>query len=75
MGDNWDNYEPAPLEFYHGRFMELFHEWRRTVTEDTTVEINGVQLNNIVAKAKRETYAKYPDSILSENAILKTEFK
>ena len=72
MSNGWENHEPAPIEFLHGRMMDLFHEWRRTKTENTTVEINGNELNNIIAKAKTETYAKYPKQSL-QKAILKTE--
>jgi hypothetical protein len=72
MSYGWENHEPAPIEFMHGRLMDLFHEWRKTKTENTTVEITGVELNNIIAKAKLETYAKYPKQKLQE-AILKTD--
>ena len=41
-------------------------------TDNTTVEIDGIAFNNIIAKAKNETYAKYPKQKLQE-AILKTE--
>lgn len=72
MSYGWENHEPAPIEFLHGRLMDLFHEWRKTKTENTTVEINGNDLSKIIAKAKTETYAKYPKQKLGE-AILKTE--
>lgn len=72
MSLGWENHEPAPIEFLHGRLMDLFHEWRRTKTESTTVEIDGIAFNNIIAKAKTETYAKYPKQNLKE-PILKTE--
>lgn len=72
MSNGWENHEPAPIEFLHGRMMDLFHEWRHTKTENTTVEINGNDLNEIIAKAKNETYAKYPKQNLRK-AILKSE--
>ena len=72
MSQGWENHEPAPIEFLHGRLMDLFHEWRKTKTYNTTVEIDGIAFNNIIAKAKNETYAKYPKQKLQE-AILKTE--
>ena len=59
MSTGWENVEPAPIEFMHGRLMSLFHEWRRSQTENIAVEIDGNDLNNIIAKAKTETYAKY----------------
>jgi len=73
MSSGWENHEPAPLEFFHGKMMELFHEFRRSkVGENINVEINGGDFSNIIAKAKLETYAKYPNQVNS-NAILKTE--
>lgn len=72
MSQGWENHEPAPIEFLHGRLMNLFHEWRRTKTDKTTVEIDGIALNNIIAKAKIETYSKYPKQNLGQ-AILKTD--
>ena len=75
MDNSWENYEPAPMEHFHGLLMNKFHEWRRTKTDDTTVEINGVDLNNIIASAKTETYKKYEELGYKDirNAIPKTE--
>ena len=67
MSIGWENVEPAPIEFMHGRLMDLFHEWRKSFTEDTTIEIDGIALNNIIAQAKTETYAKYPKQNLQRN--------
>lgn len=52
MSLGWENHEPAPIEFLHCRLMDLFHEWRRTKTDNTTVEIDGIAFNNIIAKSK-----------------------
>ena len=59
MNTEWDKYEPAPIEFMHGLLIEEFHLWRKTKTENTTVEITGNDLNNIIAKVKLATYKKY----------------
>lgn len=72
MSQGWENHEPAPIEFLHGRLIDLFHEWRRSVTTNTNVEINGIALNNIIAKAKTETYEKYKKLDL-QKAIHKNE--
>ena len=72
MSLGWENHEPAPIEFLHGRMMDLFHEWRKTKTENTTVEINGNDFSKIIAKAKMETYEKYHKLNL-KNAVLKTD--
>lgn len=74
MSTGWENHEAAPLEFFHGRLQNLFHEWRilKHGKEDTNPKINGIEFNNLIAKAKQETYAKYPKQV-SNKAILKTE--
>lgn len=30
MSTGWENHEPAPMEFFHAKLMEYFHEWRKT---------------------------------------------
>ena len=72
MNTGWENHEPAPIEFLHNRFLELFHKFRLEKTQDSTVSVNGIDLNRIIAQAKTETYAKYPKQNL-QNAILKSE--
>lgn len=72
MSTGWENHEPAPIEFLHGRIMDLFHEWRISKTENTSVEIDGSDLSKIIAKAKLETYAKYSKQGLDQ-PILKTK--
>lgn len=72
MANGWELHEPAPMEFFHGRLLDYFHEWRKTKTEDINVTINGGELNNIIAKAKIETYNKYPKQRLRD-IILKTD--
>ena len=72
MSEGWENHEPAPIEFLHGRLLELFHEWRKKQGEDISVKIDGKVFNDLIAKAKTETYAKYPKQKLREN-ILKTD--
>ena len=59
MSTGWENNDPAPIEFLHGRLLELFHEYRLRKTESMNVEINGGELNNIIARAKTLTYEKY----------------
>jgi len=72
MSTGWEKHEPAPIEFLHGRMMDLFHEWRKTKTEHPIVEIDGSELSNIIAKAKIETYKKY-SALNLQKPILKTE--
>ena len=71
MDHSWDNLEPSPIEFFHGLLMDKFHEFRRKRTENITVEINGMELNQIIADCKRETYKKY-EVLNLKNAIPKS---
>lgn len=66
MTQGWDSVEPAPIEFFHARLLEKFHKWRRSKTESDGVEIDGTVLNNLIAAAKQETYAKYPRQNLTQ---------
>ena len=74
MSTGWENHEAAPLEFFHSKLMNLFHEWRveKFGQENTEPKMSGIDLNNIITKAKIETYNKYPKQV-SSKAILKTD--
>lgn len=71
---SWEGLESAPLEFFHSRMMDLFHEWRRENfhPENLRPECSGIDIDKLVAKAKIETYKKYPKQV-SDKPILKTE--
>ena len=56
MSTELKNYESSPIEFMHGRLMDEFHAWRKTITDDTIVEIDGIDFNRIIMKAKKDTY-------------------
>ena len=71
MDNSWDNYEPSPIEFMHGRLMDEFHKWRKQITDDTVIEIDGIQFSNIVVSAKKATYEKYA-SLGLDKAVLKS---
>ena len=71
MSSGWENKEPAPLESMHGKLMDLFHEFRLSKGDSTVVKIDGAELNNIIAAAKRDTYEKYPNHV-SNTAITLT---
>lgn len=73
MSYGWENHEPAPLEFFHSKLFDLFHEFRvDKVGTETTVPINGIELGNIIAKSKMATYAKYPKQV-NDKSVLKTD--
>lgn len=74
MSTGWENHEPAPIEFLHGELMQLFHEFRKSKTDDIYVKINGSDLVDIIAKAKTATYEKYAKLKL-DAPILKTDLK
>lgn len=68
MDDSWKHFEPSPIEFFHGKLMELFHDWRKEKygISHTTVPIDGIELSNIIARAKIITYEKYKKLNLNE---------
>src|SRR5690606_5756472 len=73
MNNSWENLEPSPIEFLHARLQDEFHKWRKTITEDTSVEIDGIIFNRIVVEAKKATYEKYKSMNL-DKAIPKSFF-
>lgn len=74
MSTGWENHEPAPLEYFHGELFKAFHELRlqKSDNPDKTLTLNGIEMGNIIAKAKIATYKKYPKQV-SQEAILKTD--
>lgn len=74
MSKEWENVEPAPIEYFHGRLMQLFHEFRLSKTTSVSVEIGGLEMNNLIAKAKMETYEKY-DNLNLKRVIHKEELE
>ena len=74
MSTGWENYEPSPIEFMHGRLMDEFHDWRKQKTNDTVVEIDGIEFNNIIVAAKLATYEKY-EALKLDKSILKSDLK
>lgn len=75
MSKGWENVEPAPIEFFHAKLLDLFHEWKRSKTEDADISIDGTTLNNLIAKAKIETYTKYRKQNLIKQTIKKPSKK
>lgn len=68
MSYGWENNEPAPMEYFHGKLMDLFHEWRKF----NHGSISGIDFNNLIVKAKVDTYVKYPKQV-NADAIHKDE--
>ena len=59
MDNSWENYEPSPIEFFHGELMKAFHEFRTSHTKNIFVIMDGVTLNDLITKTKILTYKKY----------------
>jgi hypothetical protein len=74
MSEGWENHEPAPLEYFHGKLMDAFHELRlkKGDNPEKTLTLGGIEFGNMIAKIKMEVYKKYPKQV-SSNAILKSE--
>jgi hypothetical protein len=74
LKESWKNHEAAPLEFFHGKLMDAFHELRLSKgnNADRTITMGGIEMNNLIAKVKGMTYKKYPKQV-SDKAILKTD--
>lgn len=72
MSSGWENFEPAPLEYFHGKLMDAFHQLRlqKGDNPEKTLILGGGEMNTLIAKIKVETYEKYPNAI-SQKAIPK----
>lgn len=72
MSSGWNNRKPAPLEYFHSRLMELFHDYRRQTNGDKSIQviIDGNKFNNLIAHAKTDTYKEYPDEINSDAIMI-----
>ena len=74
MGTGWENHEPSPIEFMHGILLDEFHKMRKRKTGNIAFEIDGIEFNRLVAKAKNATYEKYKALDL-DKPVLKTDLK
>lgn len=74
MDNSWENHEPSPIEFFHGRVMDEFHKFRKQNTKTTYVLMDGIEFNNIIVAAKNATYEKYKalnlDKAVPKSAII-----
>jgi len=74
MSTGWENHEPSPIEFIHGRLMDEFHKWRKQKTTEVVVDIDGSEFAKIVVAAKLATYEKYK-ALGLDKAVLKSDLK
>ena len=77
MAYGWENHEPSPIEFMHQEILNAFHEFRLSKTTDTIVQVDGMDITKMIAKAKKSTYKKYKplqlDKPVLKNELLKKE--
>lgn len=70
--ESWKEYNPAPIEVFHGEAMEQFHRGARFPVNETFVNgirfMNGVEVNVILADFKTKIMKEYG---ISNNAISK----
>lgn len=74
MTEQWEKYEPSPIEFMHDILLDEFHKFRKQRTDHTTVGIDGLEFNGIVVRAKNATYEKYK-ALKLDNVILKSDLE
>lgn len=74
MAEGWEDYKAAPLEFFHGRLMNAFHDLRMQKGDnpEKTLTLDGIEFSSMVAAIKIEVYEKYPNHV-SEKPILKAD--
>jgi hypothetical protein len=65
MSTGWENHEPAPLEYFHGKLMDAFHALRQQKGDnpEKTLTLTGIEFSDMIAKIKIETYRRYPHDV------------
>jgi len=63
MKHDWDDYDAAPIEIFHGEAMEQFHSGTRFKVNETFVDgiryMNGIAVNDILAAFKVKIMKHY----------------
>lgn len=69
MSIGWENFDPAPIEKFHGEAIEEFHAGAEFAVNEITVEdkvfgkptryINGVEFNRLLARFKVKVMKEY----------------
>jgi len=80
MSTGWDDFDPAPIEVFHGEAMEEFHDGAEFKVNEMIVEdkvfgescryINGIEFNRLLARFKVKVMKEYG---ISSDAIPKKE--
>lgn len=56
------NYESAYCEILHSYILEEFHVYRKSMNMGIEVTLNGSDLANIIANAKKRLYKEKPEA-------------
>lgn len=76
MSNSWDDYDPAPIEVFHGEVMKSFHKGAQFPSNETFVDgiryVNGIEFNRLLAEFKTKIMKEYG---ISSNPTLKKEAK
>ena len=76
MSNSWDDYDPAPIEVFHGEAMKSFHAGAQFPVNETFVNgiryINGIEFNRLLAEFKVKIMKEYG---ITSNPTLKKEAK
>lgn len=63
MSNGWEDYDPAPIEVFHGEAMKAFHAGAQFKVNETTVNgirfINGIEFNRLLAEFKVKIMKEY----------------
>ena len=61
--ESWKNYDPAPIEVFHGEAMKQFHKGAGFKCNETFVDgirfMNGIEVNAILADFKTKIMKQY----------------
>lgn len=63
MSNSWDDYDPAPIEVFHGEAMKSFHAGAQFPSNETFVNgiryVNGIEFNRLLAEFKTKIMKEY----------------
>lgn len=61
--ESWKDFDPAPIEVFHGEAMEEFHKGAQFKSNETFVDgvrfMNGIEFNKILAHFKTKIMKEY----------------
>lgn len=63
MSNSWDDYDPAPIEVFHGEAMKSFHAGAQFPANEVKIEgiryVNGIEVNRLLAEFKVKIMKEY----------------